>query len=82
MPEAEFIEIYRAKNAVEAHLVAAALEQAGIAVQITDESTAGMYPDFWWSAPRIVVAAADAEQAAAVIRTFDGPPGEPDEDEV
>jgi hypothetical protein len=68
MSDARFVEIHRAPNDIEAHLIKGELAAAGIAAHITDDSILGVYPGLWWASPRIVVAEADAMNAAAIIR--------------
>jgi len=72
MSDTRFVEIHRARNAIDAHLLKAELEAAGIPVQITDESVAALQmPTPWWAAPRILVAEADSAKAAAIIRELE-----------
>jgi hypothetical protein len=66
--DSEFVEVYRAENGVEAHLLKASLEDAGIPTRITEETTAALRPNLWWAAPRIWVAKANAAKAAEIIR--------------
>jgi hypothetical protein len=73
MSDSHFVEVYRAENAVAAHLLKGTLEAAGIPTQITDESFAalrGLNP-IWWASPRILVAEADAEKATTLIREIE-----------
>lgn len=70
MSEPRLIEIYRAKNTFEAHLMKAALEDAGIRVQVTGDFLNGAIGDIpvgWNTAPQILVMEPDAEQARKVI---------------
>jgi|HubBroStandDraft_5_1064220.scaffolds.fasta_scaffold773929_1 hypothetical protein len=68
MPETNLIEVYRAANAIEAHLLRGELEAAGIRAVITDETVSTFnYPGTWWSAPRILVDEVDAAKAVALI---------------
>jgi hypothetical protein len=74
MSDSRLVEVYRAENAIAAHLIANALDDAGIAARVTDESvtmlrSGGLSP--WWSSPRILVAEADAAKAAAVLREIE-----------
>jgi signal recognition particle subunit SEC65 len=71
MFDARFVEIHRAPNEIEAHLIKGELEAAGISAHITDDSVLGVYPGLWWASPRIVVAQADAVNAAAIIREIE-----------
>jgi hypothetical protein len=68
MNDVEFVEVSRAENGVEAHLLKAALEDAGIPTRITEETVAALRPNLWWAAPRVWVAKADAARAAEIIR--------------
>ncbi len=73
MPDTRFVEIYRAENDIAAHLIRGSLESAGIPTQVTEESYAalrGLNP-IWWASPRILVAEAHAEEAAAIIREIE-----------
>ena len=74
MPDSRLVEVYRAENAIAATLIKNALEDAGIAAQITDDSVSAMYSwgtSPWWSSPRILVAEADAEKATVVLREIE-----------
>ncbi len=71
MAGTDFVEVYRAKNSVDAHLLKNALEDAGIAAQITEESVASMEPNLWWACPKLLVAETDANQATAIIREIE-----------
>ena len=56
----QFVEVYRARNAPQAHLLRGTLEEAGIAVRIEGEllqGLAGELPMGWASAPRVLVEA-------------------------
>jgi len=64
----DWVEVYSAANAIDARLAQAQLEAAGISAFVAEESVAALYPNFSWAAPRILVAAADAERAARVLR--------------
>jgi hypothetical protein len=66
-----FVEVYRTKNSVDAHLVQNALGDAGIPSQITEESVASMEPNLWWASPKLLVAEADAQKATAIIREIE-----------
>jgi len=74
MSDSRLVEVYRAENAIAANLIKNALEDAGIASRITDDSVSvmnswGLSP--WWSSPRILVAETDAAKAAAVLREIE-----------
>jgi hypothetical protein len=71
MTDSEFVEVYRAENGVEAHLLKASLEDAGIPTRITEETMAALRPNLWWAAPRIWVAKANATKAADIIRAIE-----------
>lgn len=85
MSEPRLIEIYRATNTFEAHLMKAALEDAGIRVQVTGDFLNGAIGDIpvgWNTAPQILVMETDAEQARKVIDEIEaiqrGKEGSPD----
>ncbi|HXY36218.1 MAG TPA: DUF2007 domain-containing protein, partial [Planctomycetaceae bacterium] len=63
-----WVEVYSAANAIDARLAQAQLEAAGISAFVAEESVAALYPNFSWAAPRVLVAPADAERAAQVLR--------------
>jgi hypothetical protein len=65
---ADFVEVCRAENGVEAHLLKAALEAAGIPAHVTEESTAALRPNLWWAAPRVLVPPERAAEAAQLVR--------------
>jgi hypothetical protein len=68
MAEPHLIEIYRAANQIEAHLLKGELEAGGIRALVTDETTCTItYPGTWWASPRILVDEADAARAIALI---------------
>ena len=67
-PAFDLVEVYRAAHGVDAHLVKTSLEAAGIAAVVTGESVAAMEPNFWWAAPRVLVAPAQAREAQRIIR--------------
>jgi len=69
--EEEFVEVYRAKDATQAHLMVGALEDAGIEAVIDDELLQSALPIGWATAPRIRVAAADAERAREILEKMD-----------
>jgi Putative prokaryotic signal transducing protein len=68
MPETAFVEVYRAESGIDAHLMKAALENAGIPAHVTGELVAAMEPNLGWAVPRVLVATADAAKAAIVVR--------------
>ena len=70
------VEVYRAKNGLQAHLFVAALEQAGIKAEIQGElfnpaaatsSSLISAGTVWWDAPRILVIAEHAERARQLL---------------
>jgi glycosyltransferase involved in cell wall biosynthesis len=64
----DFVEVCRVENAVEAYLLKAALEASGIPAHVTEESSAALRPNLWWAAPRVLVPADRAEEAARTLR--------------
>jgi len=69
-PDASLVEVYRAKNGIEAALIKDALEDAGIRVRIEGDllqGTDGMRLG-WVTSPRIIVFETDAAQANEIIR--------------
>jgi Putative prokaryotic signal transducing protein len=68
----QLVEAHRAQNGIAAHFFKNALEDAGIAAYITDESIAvtESFP-MWWSSPRVLVDAADAQRATALIHELE-----------
>ncbi len=71
MSDEAWVEVYRAKDAVEAHLVYDALEDAGIKALIDGETLGnsfGALPLGWTTAPRILVAKVDYQKALDIIR--------------
>jgi hypothetical protein len=62
------VEVYRAENGIVAHLLKGALNDAGIAAHVFEESFATLEArPLWWASPRIMVDAVDSERAIAVI---------------
>jgi hypothetical protein len=78
------IEVYRAKNGIEAQIVAGALESAGIKTHVEGDSMGGMGGSLGWEAePRVMVAEADAEVAREIIAEYEqGESMEDDENEL
>jgi hypothetical protein len=73
MPDSRLVEACPAENSIAAHFIKNALESAGIPTRITGDSFAalgGLNP-IWWESPRILVAEADAEKAATVLREIE-----------
>jgi Putative prokaryotic signal transducing protein len=70
MTDEPWIEIYRAKDAVEAHLVADALDDAGIRSLIDGETLGSSFaalPLGWTTAPRILVPPDEVQRAKGVL---------------
>jgi hypothetical protein len=71
MTDEPWIEIYRAKDAVEAHLVADALDDAGIRSLIDGETLGSSFaalPLGWTTAPRILVPPEEVERAKEMLK--------------
>src|SRR5258708_7082719 len=71
---ANFIEVYRAKNLPQAHMIQIALEDAGIPAKLDGEllqGAVGELPIGWVTAPRILVDASQAAAARALIDHVD-----------
>jgi hypothetical protein len=74
MSNEPWIEVYRAKDAVEAHLVYDALEDEGIQALIDGETLGnsfGALPLGWTTAPRILVPKEDFQRALDLIKQLD-----------
>jgi hypothetical protein len=71
MDESQLVEVYRAKDAIEANMIKGALEEAGIRVRVEGESLQGTIgvgaPWGWVSFPRIIVFENDAARANAIL---------------
>ena len=70
----EFVEIYRAKNLMQAHAIRMALENAGIDVRIEGEllqGDVGEIPLGWDTLPRILVNALQLNAAREIAERFD-----------
>lgn len=68
------VEVYSALNLQQAHLVVAALDDAGIVGHIVNDqldAAGGKLPLGWSTSPRIWVQQADAEGARDVIREWE-----------
>src|SRR5207247_1201078 len=66
MTTGRLVEVYRAKNSPEAHLLKSALEDAGIRAVVEGDllqGGLGEIPIGWTTSPRIMVAEPDAGQA-------------------
>jgi hypothetical protein len=69
MSERELVEVFRAKDSPQAHMLRAALEEAGIKAAIEGELAAAPFPldEDWSAAPRIMVARQDAATAREIV---------------
>jgi len=80
----EPVTVYSAKNPPEAYLLKAALEDAGITAFVLNDNlqiASGELPLGWETAPKIQVAAEDAEAAKAIlIEVGAKTPSEPEEE--
>ena len=68
--EPKMIEVYRAKNLPEAHMIRVMLGEAGITATIDGDSLQtglGDLPYGWLTAPRIVVEESQAESARQIV---------------
>ena len=79
MSERRLVEVYRAKDSPQAHLLRSALEDAGIPALVEGDllqGAVGELPVGWASAPRIMVEERDAAQARALLERWEssGPP--------
>jgi hypothetical protein len=71
MSESRLVEVYRAKNSVEAHLIKAALDEAGIRARVTGDMLQGAIGDIptgWMTSPQILVMELDAARARELIQ--------------
>jgi hypothetical protein len=74
MSNEPWVEIYRAKDAIVAHLVYDALGDEGIQALIDGETLGnsfGALPLGWTTAPRILVPKEDSQRALELIKQFD-----------
>lgn len=69
--EEELVEVYRAKDSSQAHLMVGALEDAGITAIVDDDLLQSALPIGWATAPRIRVAPADVEQAREILEKME-----------
>src|SRR5262245_17426442 len=84
MSERDLIEVYRARDSLQAHLLEAALESAGIRAVIEGDllqGAIGEAPAGWSGAPRILVDSRDAPAVRAIITRLEsgsaaGPAGD------
>jgi len=64
--------VYRAENIIDANLVKAALEQAGIEAYVSGEYLTGVVgPLLAWDLVTVMVAESDIERAAPVVESVD-----------
>jgi hypothetical protein len=66
----ELVEVYRAKDTPQAHMLVAALEGAGVGAVVEGDllqSALGELPVGWSSAPRVMVESRDVAKAREVI---------------
>ncbi|MGE3313816.1 MAG: DUF2007 domain-containing protein [Planctomycetaceae bacterium] len=71
MSDQNLVEVFRARNAVEAHIVKSALEDAGIRARVTGEMLQGVLgeiPTGWATAPQVLVFEDDAARARELIQ--------------
>jgi hypothetical protein len=80
MNESKLVEVYRARDSFQAHLLRSALENAGIPALVQGDLLHGAVAALaeWFSAPRIVVEASDATRARTLLEQWErsGPPTE------
>lgn len=72
--DVQLVEVYRAKNVPQAHILRSALEEAGIRVFVEGEmlqAAMGEVPFGWQTAPRLMVAASDFAQARELIGNWE-----------
>jgi len=72
MADSHLVEIYRAKDGIEAALIENALEDAGIRVRVEGgllQGTDGMRLG-WTTSPRIIVFENDAARAEEIVRSL------------
>lgn len=73
MDHREPVEVYRATDNIDAQMVVVALDEAGIKAMVVGDKLQGVVgevPLGWATAPKIIVSAADAEQAKEIVRQF------------
>lgn len=66
----EIVEIYRAKNLIEAHAIRLKMEQEGIPVSIANENLQGIVGEIamgWSTSPKLMVKRDDANRARTLI---------------
>ena len=68
------VEVYRAKDALQAHLIRGALKDSGIVAFVEGDllqAAIGDLPMGWPTAPRIMVGESDAAAALKILDEFD-----------
>lgn len=73
---ARLVEVYRAKDGIQAHLLTSALEGAGIRAVVEGdllEGGMGEIPCGWPTAPRIMVEEADVPRARDLLAELERP---------
>ncbi len=74
LADLNFVEAYRASNAIQAHAFRFALERAGLKVMVENESlqdAVGEIPGGWSSSPRLMVEASQLAAAREIISRSD-----------
>jgi hypothetical protein len=74
MSGGRLVEVYRAQNSPQAHLLRSALEDAGIHALIDGDllqGAVGQIPAGWASAPRILVEESDAAHARQLLESWE-----------
>jgi hypothetical protein len=82
--DSKFVEVYRARNVPEAHLMRNALEEAGIRVQIEGEllqGGVGDLPPGWPTAPRILVEESQLATARQIVEQLENKGGARSDDQ-
>jgi hypothetical protein len=81
MDNAKLVELCRTKDGVEAALIQAALEDAGIRVRVEGDmlqgAMGGRLRMGWTTLPRIIVLDSDAERALAILNQLPGKAHDP-----
>jgi hypothetical protein len=68
MNDSRLVEIYRAKDGIEAALIQDALEDAGIRVRVEGDLLLVGRPCGWTMLPRLIVFENDAARASTILR--------------
>jgi hypothetical protein len=79
MSAGRLVEVYRAKDSVQAHLLRSALEDEGIRAVVEGDllqGALGEVPVGWSTAPRLLVEESEAAKARALLERWEssGPP--------